>query len=104
MFRTTVFPFGARLIVLTSDRPESGGQFALRRRCWHGVSATHLGKYLGCPPTGQTLGVNGLDFWRRSGNQFIENWVFVDMLHLFRQFGVDLLRRVSPYAGGSSTI
>ena len=64
---------------------------------WHGVHATHLGNYLGCPPTGQDLGVNGLDFWRRSGNQFIENWVFVDMLHLFRQFGVDLLRRVSPY-------
>ncbi len=70
---------------------------------WHGVRATHLGRYLGCPATGQDLGVNGLDFWRRSGNQFIENWVFVDMLHLFRQFGVDLLRRVSPYSGTSST-
>ena len=70
---------------------------------WHGVIATHLGEYLGCPPTGQTLGVNGLDFWRRSGDQFIENWVFVDMLHLFRQLGVDLLKRISPYGDGSST-
>jgi predicted ester cyclase len=71
---------------------------------WHGVSATHLGRYLGCPATGQALGVNGLDFWRRSGDQFIENWVFVDMLHLFRQFGVDLLARISPYGGISATI
>ena len=31
------------------------------------------------------------------------DWVFVDMLHLFCQFGVDLLARVSPY-GGVSTI
>jgi hypothetical protein len=38
--------------------------------------------------------VNGLDFWRRRSDLFIENWVFVDMLHLFRQFGVDLLGRI----------
>jgi predicted ester cyclase len=71
---------------------------------WHGVRATHLGRYLGCPPTGVCLGVNGLDFWRREGDRFTENWVFVDMLHLFRQFGVDLLARISPYAGFSATI
>ncbi len=71
---------------------------------WHGVRATHLGNYLGCPPTGGCLGVNGLDFWRRSGDQFIENWVFVDMVHLFRQFGVDLFARMSPYGGYSTNI
>jgi len=38
--------------------------------------------------------VNGLDYWRRRGDPFIENWVFVDMVHLFRQFGVDLLARI----------
>jgi hypothetical protein len=48
--------------------------------------------------------VNGLDFWRREGDRFTENWVFVDMLHLFRQFGVDLLARISPYGGFSATI
>jgi len=61
---------------------------------WAGVHATHKGQYLDCPATGKRIVVNGLDYWRRRGDQFIENWVFVDMIHLFRQFGVDLLARV----------
>lgn len=60
---------------------------------WNGVVALHNGQYLDCPPTGRRLGINGLDFWRREGNRFIENWVFVDMIHLFRQMGVDLLKK-----------
>jgi predicted ester cyclase len=61
---------------------------------WNGVLATHSGQYLDCAPTHGQIGVTGLDFWRREGDQFIENWVFVDMIHLFRQFGVDLMARI----------
>lgn len=64
---------------------------------WAGVKATHTGEYLGCAATGNKLEINGLDFWKREGEVYIENWVFVDMIHLFRQFGVDLLARISPY-------
>jgi len=60
---------------------------------WAGVHATHKGPYLDCPATGKRIVVNGLDYWRRQDDQFIENWVFVDMIHLFRQFGIDLLAR-----------
>jgi len=35
-----------------------------------------------------------MDWWKRSGDQYVENWVFVDMIHLFRQFGIDLLASV----------
>ena len=61
---------------------------------WDGVLATHKGEYLEHPATGRRLGFNGLDWWKRDGERYIENWVFVDMLHLFRQLGVDLLARV----------
>jgi predicted ester cyclase len=61
---------------------------------WAGVHATHLGRYLDHPATGRRLVVNGLDFWRREGTRFTENWVFVDMVHLFRQLGVDLFERI----------
>lgn len=61
---------------------------------WAAVHATHKGQYLDYPATGRRLVVNGLDFWRREGDQFTENWVFVDMVHLFRQFGVDLFDRI----------
>jgi hypothetical protein len=36
---------------------------------WAGVHATHSGRFLDCPATGRRVVVNGLDFWRRSGDQ-----------------------------------
>lgn len=62
---------------------------------WAGVEATHTGEYLGVAATGRPIVFNGLDWWKRDGEQYIENWVFVDMVHLFGQFGVDLLGRIN---------
>ncbi|MCP4397055.1 MAG: ester cyclase [bacterium] len=62
---------------------------------WAGVKATHTGRYLDCPATGNQIDFNGLDFWRREGELFVENWVFVDMIHLFRQCGIDLFERLA---------
>ncbi|MEX0371746.1 MAG: ester cyclase [Tateyamaria sp.] len=59
-----------------------------------GVVATNTGPYLGHPASGARIEVSGLDFWLRSGDQFSENWVFVDMVHLFEQMGVDLFARM----------
>ncbi len=61
---------------------------------WPDVIATNNGEYLGVPASGSRLEVIGLDYWRRDGDKFIENWVFVDMVHLFRQMGVDLMSRI----------
>ncbi|MEX0311362.1 MAG: ester cyclase [Tateyamaria sp.] len=63
-----------------------------------GVIATHTGPYLGHPASGARIEVSGLDFWLRSGDQFSENWVFVDMVHLFEQMGVDLFARMQGAA------
>lgn len=60
-----------------------------------GVTATHKGPYLGHPASGNPVEVSGIDFWLRSGNRFTENWVFVDMIHLFSQMGVDLFDRLT---------
>ncbi len=67
---------------------------------WDGVLATHKGEYLGHSATGIKFGVNGLDWWKRDGEQYVENWVFVDMIHLFRQLGVDLLARMDKQKTG----
>lgn len=58
---------------------------------WSGVVATHQGEYLSHRPTGRTIRINGMDWWKRDAEQYVENWVFVDMVHLFKQFGVNLL-------------
>ncbi len=63
-----------------------------------GVVATHTGPYLGHPPSGAPIEISGLDFWLRTGDRFTENWVFVDMIHLFKQMGVDLFDRLGQAA------
>lgn len=65
---------------------------------WAGVKATHRGPYLECSATGRQIKINGLDWWKRDGELYVENWVFVDMIHLFRQFGIDLLARIESPA------
>lgn len=64
---------------------------------WAGVLATHTGPYLGVSATGNQIAFNGLDWWKREGEMYVENWVFVDMIHLFRQFGVDLFARLAEH-------
>lgn len=59
-----------------------------------GVLATHTGQYLDCPATGNKIGFNGIDIWVREGDMLVENWVFVDMIDLFHQFGIDLFERL----------
>lgn len=59
---------------------------------WSGVKGTHTGPYLNCAATGNPVEFNGLDWWKREGEVYTENWVFVDMIHLFNQFGVDLMQ------------
>lgn len=58
---------------------------------WPSVLATHKGEYLGTPPSEQQIGMRVMDWWRREGDLLEENWVFIDLPHLFLQFGVDLL-------------
>lgn len=64
---------------------------------WAGVIAKHTGQYLDCPATNNNIVFNGLDWWKREDEQYIENWVFVDMIHLFRQFGIDLFDRIPKH-------
>ncbi len=62
---------------------------------WAGVLATHTGNYLDAKATNKPVEFNGLDFWKLENDRYIENWVFVDMIHLFRQFGIDLFERMA---------
>jgi predicted ester cyclase len=64
-----------------------------------GVLATHTGPYQDTTATGNKIAFNGIDFWLKTDGQFTENWVFVDMIDLFRQFGIDLFGRMRAHGG-----
>jgi predicted ester cyclase len=62
---------------------------------WPSVRATHAGGgFLGIPPSGRRIGMRVMDFWRREGDLLRENWVFIDLLDLLCQMGVDVLERM----------
>lgn len=63
---------------------------------WPSVRATHGGgSWLGLAPTGRRVGMRVMDFWRREGGLLAENWVFIDMLDLLLQLGVDAMERAA---------
>jgi predicted ester cyclase len=61
---------------------------------WPSLRCTHTGEYLGVPATGNKIGMRVMDWWRRDGDLLVENWVFIDMVDLFLQMGVDIFARL----------
>jgi predicted ester cyclase len=61
---------------------------------WPSIRAIQVGEYLGCPPSGRVAEWRLMDFYRREGELVIENWVPVDMLHLFLSMGVDIMGKL----------
>ena len=59
-------------------------------------SITH-GGWLGIAPTGKKIEMRSLDFWRLENGVIRENWVLVDLLHMYDQIGVDVLARMREF-------
>jgi predicted ester cyclase len=63
---------------------------------WPSIRATHSGgNWLGLASTGKPVGMRVMDFWRREGDHLAENWVFIDLLDLGLQLGIDILDRAA---------
>lgn len=61
---------------------------------WPSIQATHVGAgWLGAPATGRRVTMRVMDFWRREGSQLRENWVFIDLVDLLAQMGIDVFAR-----------
>jgi predicted ester cyclase len=59
---------------------------------WPSLNATHIGDdWIGIPATGKRITQRIMDFWRREDDMLVENWVFIDMVDLIGQFGINLL-------------
>lgn len=50
-------------------------------------SGTQKGAFLGVPPTGEKVRVEGMDFYRIKGCRIVEHWDNVDTLSLLQQLG-----------------
>lgn len=58
---------------------------------WPSMTMTHAGDYLGVKATNRAMTLRVMDLWRCEDGQIMENWVLLDLVHLFDQMGVDLI-------------
>ena len=61
---------------------------------WPSLVGTHKNEYMGWGPTGQKIGWNIMDFWKRDGELLLENWVMIDLIGAALESGVDLLEKL----------
>lgn len=61
---------------------------------WPSLAATHEHPFFDWEPTGERIGWNIMDFWRRDGDLLAENWVMIDLIDGALASGVDLMARL----------
>ena len=62
---------------------------------WPNMRMTVTGDgWLGIAPSGTAITMRSLDFWRVEQGLLRENWVLIDLLHVWDQLGVDVLARM----------
>ena len=62
---------------------------------WPNLTLEHVGGFMGMAATGMPADMRVIDMYRRDGDKLTENWVFIDLLHFWKQQGVDILARAT---------
>ena len=71
---------------------------------WPNMRMTLTGDgWMGIAPTGQTVELRSLDFWRVEAGLIRENWVLIDLLDLYDQIGIDVLARLREFNKARNT-
>jgi len=62
---------------------------------WPNFTAVPSGGFMGMPATQKAGEFRVIDIYRRAGDKLAENWIFIDLLHFWKQQGVDILARMA---------
>jgi predicted ester cyclase len=61
---------------------------------WPNLTMTPSGGLMGLPASDRRIDMRVVDIYRRDGDKFAENWIFIDILHWMLQQDVDVLARM----------
>ncbi|MDO7585398.1 MAG: ester cyclase [Oceanospirillaceae bacterium] len=75
---------------------EFGGFFG-----WPNLTLEPTGGFMGMPATGKRGEMRIIDIYRRKADKLAENWIFIDLLHFWKQQGVDILARTTGLSANS---
>ena len=62
---------------------------------WPNFTARLSSSFMGMAPTDKVGEFRVIDIYRREGDKLAENWIFIDLLHFWKQQGVDILARTT---------
>ena len=65
---------------------------------WPNFIAKPTGGFMGLSPSEKLCEFRVIDIYRREGNKLKENWVFIDILHFFKQQNIDILDNIEAYS------
>lgn len=68
------------------------------------VQTISAGGWLGIAPANKKIAMRSLDFWRLENGLIRENWVLVDLLHMYDQIGVDVFARLREFNKARQTV
>jgi steroid delta-isomerase-like uncharacterized protein len=66
------------------DEISEGDKFAAH---WT-MRGTHKGSFLGNPPTGRSIVVQGIIFARTADGRIVEDWILADQMGMLQQLGI----------------
>ena len=61
---------------------------------WPNLTLTPTGGFMGMPASETPGDMRVIDIYRREGDKLAENWIFIDLLHFWKQQGLDVLERI----------
>ena len=72
---------------------------------WPNLRLKHKGGFMGMPAgdPDRWCDMRVIDIYRRRGDKLAENWIFIDLLHFWKQQGVDILARATGIEAGLPT-
>ena len=82
--RVTMLKEGLAVRFTIEDVIQTGDKLVVR---WTN-SGTHLGKFLGIPPTNKSFSVAGIDIYRLEDGKLAEHWHVIDQLAMLQQLGL----------------
>ncbi|MEL0031807.1 MAG: ester cyclase [Paracoccaceae bacterium] len=62
---------------------------------WPNFTAKLTDEFMGFPATNKVSEFRVIDIYRRSQNRLAENWIFIDLLHFWKQQGLDILDQMA---------
>ena len=67
---------------------------------WPNFTARHDGGFMGLPKSDGKIEFKVIDIYRRGEGKLAENWIFIDILSILYQQGIDVLGQNQSMVGG----